>query len=384
MPDHILPVIVRENPVATGAVDYHEVIDTPINWHHSIDSMIGFDRAEFEIVGDTEYLQEWLFNGVGREVARYDGEQLIWEGQVVSLILSQQGLEYIVDMRDMANKVKIVYAPIDTSANPPTVGSSTTTDWLEDSDSQAKHGIKEFIGNGGTITSTDAAIARQMLLDEKQLPIRSQRTYTGIQRESLKLICHGYGHTLNWRYYDQTTNSGTVNASALIATVVSDLGDFIASTDIATNTLQVQRYYDDNREGLGLLQSITRFGDSSNNRYSLMVMDDRKLTYKQASRVIRYKRRMSDAGIEIYDMQTGETAHNWLLRPDHWMRTLDIYPFVADDPAQTTELEDDLGVFYVKRVEWSEQGDDVTLWPSDSYRFQSLLARAALSGEALL
>src|SRR3990167_3473905 len=140
-----MPIVqVSNNPVANP--NPHVEDNHISNWQHR-HSAFGFDTAECDLLGSQLILEDKFFNYLGRRLTRYstDGQFVIWDGQIVEMILQQPGLQRRLSLRDMYNRVSVRYIPIDTSANPPTESAETSTAVANNTASQDLYGIKEIV-----------------------------------------------------------------------------------------------------------------------------------------------------------------------------------------------------------------------------------------------
>src|SRR3990167_8229529 len=279
------------------------------NWQHR-NSAFGFDTAECDLLGSQLILEDKFFNYLGRRLTRYspDGQFVIWDGQIVEMILQQPGLQRRLSLRDMYNRVSVRYIPIDTSANPPTESAETPTAVANNTDSQALYGIKEIVFRPpqNRITATDAAQMRDTIKSFYYLPLPSDASRLGSGRDTpgLHVICEGYYHTLGWRIFNQNSVSGAQNANLAISEIAVAVGQFIPSKSLSTNTTQVQKYFNRDNTAKSLIEWIVSLGDSSFNRWLAYVYEDRKLVYEAAPSIastVRYYRRMADNRQEIRD-----------------------------------------------------------------------------------
>ncbi len=371
------------NPIAT--LDSTIEQDYPVSsWRHKITANIGFDTASFNLIASKRHLEEMFAEGCGRRITRYtsDGQSVVWDGYVSEMTLNEPGLQMRISLREMANSIIVKYTPTDTSTNPPTYAAETWTTPVNDAASQAKYGVKQkvFIPPMNKLTAADAVQHANVMLAHYRMPMRSGLAASSSDEFGLQMSCEGYAHTLDWRTYNQTILSGADNASTVMSTIVTATGqEFIADQDFYTNTTQIQKYFLNYDTGYDLVQLISNLGDSSNSRWLAYVLEDRILHYEMASITVDYYRRIEDGRQEIRDI-SGRLIPFWEVRPNHWMRTTDIFPY-ALTPAS---LKDDFQAMFVESVEWSEEQNTIAINGSAGDDLQVIIARLAARGDRML
>ncbi|KKL60009.1 hypothetical protein LCGC14_2209630, partial [marine sediment metagenome] len=65
------------------------------------------------------------------------------------------------------------------------------------------------------------------------------------RRAILSVICTGYAFYLVHRTYNKLTANTEANISTIISNIITDKGDFVASTSVETNTQQSNQFYND-------------------------------------------------------------------------------------------------------------------------------------------
>lgn len=402
MTDGIGSIVIDNNPLLSATVDTYRRTLMPGEWkegsyYHEIKAMGGFWLSSFQIIGPRTIIEEWLESGLGRRVRSFlpDG-RLAWEGYVNTIRLETAGLTYEVSLDRMSNRVWTSYI---SSAPSQEVGSTVQINDPEalarlllfgetnktrgtvynNTVSQGKYGIKEIVLSGGEMSATIANQTAQAYLALAYDPIRGQmRIQGGSDRaEPVKLTieCQGYMRTLGWRTYNHTGGS-TAQVAALIATIVSAVGAFIASTAIDANTSAVAEDYNTDRFAESILLDLARVGDASFNRYVLGVYNDRKLIYKQAASAalsnIFYTINQNGS---ITDPQN-RRVNLAEIRPDKWLREGRVFGKRLRLPAT---LYEDLSAAYVESVTYREP-DNITIIGNKGNQLDAVLSQLTLNG----
>lgn len=380
-------VSIGPNPVAqTSAILSQAETFAVEKWKHVINATMGFDTASFQILGNQSDLERLFMFGLAHDVKRYfreGGRFVVWEGFINELTLNLPGVSYTVSMADLANRVRVRYTALDTSVNPPVAsGATTRTATASNTPSQNAFGIKDLVLSAGETTATLAAQIRDSALALYRRPRRRSDVSLGSNALSLDVKCLGYIHTLNWQVYNQTAVTGAQNASVEIGDILTGASQFIAARRISTNTNQIPKFTDFDRTALDLIQAIAQTADANGNRWLAQVLEDRTFYYKQASNEVRYTRRIADARQEITHAKNGVLVPYELIRPDCYLRTLDVGvgQSFGDSPAR---LQDDMQLMYIEQVEFSEP-DGLRLLGSLGDTVQNRIAYLAAQGKTSL
>jgi hypothetical protein len=168
---------------------------------YSKNAIGGCKYAELAATGDEVRLWE-LINTLRCPVELADARgDVAWWGYVDEVEITVNGRSYGVDLRHMANRVRIGYTDGE--------GESQFTSWAENTDSSATYGDKE---HQETVRQTASAAAaerwRDTELARRKFPVPQVETGLRNAAASAKVICRGWWDTLDWQYYDQS--AGTV------------------------------------------------------------------------------------------------------------------------------------------------------------------------------
>ena len=389
-PSGIASIIISENPVTLARTGFKDNLILGKNsawadnsYTHEIRAMGGFWKCKFDIMPNRlgiGYLMEYLENGLGRDVRTYTAnEGSAWAGLISKLELKYPGGSIVVSLLDMANRVWVRYL----SAEGGLIKKSTTQN---DTASQTKFGIKEEVLMGAIIS--DGNVADQLAaayLAEYADPGRS-RINVKLSRVSmsgvrLRVSCIGYFRTLNWRTYNKVTAHTEQNVSSQIGDINTAVGQFISSTNIATNTSQVSQEYDRDDLAGDLILGLTRMADSSNNRFICGVYEDRILKYEQSKSLsseddIKYKIRIRDNESVIREVETNRAVSPAALRPNDWLRVVDI---LSGDIRTSTDIKKDPQVTFIESVTFSEP-DGLTIPGNRAVQLDNLMAKSGFGG----
>lgn len=276
---------IRPNPV-TGIGSYQrgfsikDFVDLPNVEHRRIG---GPYKAQFRIyANDRNLAEDLLFLGVGREVKIYNDKGIVdFGGMIYVVTLSTGGSKVRASLLETSNRVWARWQEAGT-ANPPdrsTVYNNTA--------SQGLYGIKEEVWNAGQQVSTlEASQYAEKQLQEYAWPTpRAIEISPGkklADRPMLEFTCYGWWHTLSHIRYNQTAISGSVAASLLVNTIVSDpeIGQFIRSTDIRSNGTRIEQTIDADMGADAIIKSVVDMGDPALNTWVAGIDHTREFYYR--------------------------------------------------------------------------------------------------------
>ena len=373
-----LPILVSDPLWLDGRCGYIETLTSQVSgYEHTISDTIGYDTARIVVNLPLIHAEDWLINGLGKHiVTKSEALVVIWEG-FVNKITFKVGTTTIPvgPLIDINNKSAVTYSTIDTSTDPPTYGIRTTTAFSSDTTSQARYAIWEKILSQGGATAVLAQQVRDKFLSEgKDPPRTSDDNFSQVNQPQVRIECLGYYHFLNAYIWNQTGVSGTVNLSTKITDILGADPNSIFSTDysnIATNTIRVQDYENDDAVAKNLIEDLVGIGDTSDNRYTFMVLKDRKVHYQQASTTTDYVFRLSERA-RILEDTIGNRIRPWEAMPGKWRKV----PDLLVGRSQPSDIKTDLRQSYITKVTFNAP-DRLRLSGTELEELPQLLAKAA-------
>lgn len=291
----------------------------------------GCTAAEITIRGQADFLDEFFFRGLGRDIEIMGADlDFIWNGYVDSITFDRGQMSITRGpLSQLFNRVKMIYAPILDVAEPETVGDDKSTIYYEDTDSQAKYGIREIILAGGSLIdpstvggggNNEPAQVVQAFLNDYKTPDRSQSLNFGEGGEyALRINCKGYASLLD-SYTYQKTNTGYWTLREKLLDVLSQCPGGVISTSgeyVAANSVAVAKY-DVNRPASEVVRDLVGRGDANYNRFTWGLYANRKLIYGPAPDSISYYYQDN----RIYDENMRE-LRPWEVRPGRWISYVD-------------------------------------------------------------
>jgi len=322
----------------------------------------GYGRLRFKFYGTRPELESFFEFGLGRDIKVYNQRGLgDYHGFIFSLVLNTGVHTLRKSMQHIFNKV---WARYDATGGVNPTQRSTV---YQNAASQARFGVIEKVIGGGQ-QSGAAAInqAVQNKLSWYAWPMIDIDYDAGRGEPYIEIIADGYQHTLGWRTYNQTAAGGDANLSVVAAAVITACGQFIASSAITTNTIQVPREFDTDRNAKDILESLAGMGNDSGNRCLSRVEQDRHYTLAPITNVrFRYSINVWDKEKRIVDRQ------GYIVKPDEIEPNEAIRLIGSARP--TSEVYDsDLATPYISFVE------------SVSYRHDSDTVKVQATKESML
>lgn len=349
-----MPIKIASNPIAISTPNYFTTLTQVQGWRHRISARGGFDTASFTLSGvSPSFLENWITDGLGYHVVRYDHiGQIMWEGYIHSVTITMLGRTVTRSLENLANVVRVSYALTDYDDCEQVSGETIITADASYVQSQDKYGIAVGFFGIGQASTAEAEAERDLYLTTYRWPTREIRE-AGDSRTEVSIECRGYSHWFKKRYYTRTTTSpATINASTIIASIViSSNFQYAASSEVQTNTFQVQNFYDAIDQWLSwdLLNKISDKGDGTN-IWNWMMLEKRKFVYRQAPTAIAYFHYLYDHWRQVYT-STGTVVYPWQIRPDNYIRMPDM---AIGYIQRTSNYALDLTTQYIYAMEWTE------------------------------
>lgn len=325
---------------AVGLVD--DRLASKVNsYSHKISANNGFDEANFDVVSSLDYMLEWLFNGIGRDITVYSPSgEVIWNGFVDELSLTLDTLTISVGpLLGITNQCQVVFQTKTYNTNPPVGGQKGRTGFAANNTSVAQYGIFMQVVNGGEGAFTEMESLRDAYISESAFPRTSRAINSSSSSEPvLQVKCKGYVHILTRSIYFELTDVGTETPTQRIINVLTDEpnGLFITPADqiIVNGSITVGQFANDNDVSYNIIKDAVSRGDSAGNRYTFGIYKDRMAEYQVAHSHITY---FYSIATNTYIDTAGGVVPPWAIVPARWIKVLDSptpsKPNVRQDPS---------------------------------------------------
>jgi hypothetical protein len=302
-------------------------------YSHEDAAFLGWDRAGSSGGAGRETIDDWINNGLGRRLVTFNhAQQPIWSG-FANLVRAQVGpASYSAGpLLGVTNRGSVMFSRLYDDVSPPVVGSGESTPIAEDADSQLRYGILETVWNGGTMTLENAEQQRDILLEERRLPDKSQESANLPGEGTLSIEWLGFVHFLGRYVYNDLTNLTTTVSDKLLDVLAAEPNGLFSTdySQVAENLFLTTAYEDQNRYGLDILQSLTALGDINLDRHLFMVRANQRIYYRPipASTEVTYLQYLTDYGHEYRLAGNNAVVQPWDLEPGKWLLIADFAPY---------------------------------------------------------
>ena len=229
------------------------------------------------------FSDELLENGGMRRVRLYSDQGILeWGGFLAKIIQETGTVKSELSLGNVFNRQWTRYND---------AGTIKRSTKINDTDSQARIGIKERVVIAGEVSLSVADQGIQQLMNWTSFlsPSTRQIDFGGKVRgtPSMTLTALGWWHTLGFRTYNQTALTGDADASLIMTSIVDDVGEFVVSKEIEDNVSQLEREFDADRKANEIVLSIATVGDGGFNRWIAGMGSEGEFYYKQAARPVR-------------------------------------------------------------------------------------------------
>lgn len=330
----------------------------PDSYQQVIKDMGWFYSCKFDMIAEKVIANEMYDNGLARKIESYNhfGSKG-WEGLITTIRQTTNTNERMVTLEKTTNKVKV--------RSSEKKNRYRTPDPVENIPMQNHYGILEIVEDlaeaikAGNRADTIAELIKTDLSDpHRQKEFRDNGDPSlpdGIHR--LTIFCQGYYWYLTRRLYNAQDRSNT-NASTIVSAILTQAGQFVDTSSVATNTQQAHQQYDNDDIAWDMLVGLSQTGDTSDDRYIAGMKENRKFVYeKRVDATLENITLWKDENNRLMDI-SDRPVTGMLVRPNTFMRNTSIetrpgkvYGSVWDDPQVT----------YIGSVEYSEAGQRVRL-----------------------
>lgn len=348
---HYRPCIATTATNASGGVGNLSELVQEYAHEHTAEN--GFDNATISIKATWEELENWWFEGIGRDIEVFNPDlDTVWRGFVNSVTIAVGGLQAERGpLVDIANYAYVVYTIIlDDSVIPMITGGQTITIATTDADSIAKYGQWEKILSGGTCIPAIAEQYRDTHILENRYPISSEDLNLQAAEEvTLTLNCLGYWAWLKAYTYSDAT-AGTTTITSKIEDILAADPNGIFSTDysyLETNAFLASAEENDSAFAQTVVASLVAIGDIYDNRFTFGIWEDQIAMYRNITALpTRYEHYLIDDKVRVAEFGGGAEVDYWDLRASEWVFAADFMEGQAPD--EVNRRDDDRFIFAEK------------------------------------
>lgn len=377
------PIVARPKPASFSLTLYGDGLTrfVPSSETHALIDSGWFLNARFDIEGPEDQLNEIFSNGLARDVKIYDEFGLTaWEGLITTFILRTTTTGRLVSLNNIANRTIL---RVNVDGNPHAKPAAQN-----DTDSQNQYGIIERVLH---LTKTKDGIDNannmlQVAIDNISDPYKMAEMRNLIndsiphRRAILSVICTGYAFYLVHRTYNKLTANTEANISTIISNIITDKGDFVASTSVETNTQQSNQFYNDDEMSWDIIVELSGESDTNDNKYIVGMNEDRNFYYRQRAAESLDNIQLTRDGLGIVRHVREGTISPIRIVPDQYMRDTSI----MNDPGTAySKIRLDPQVSYIERVVYRNADDEAQIYSvrrtNRARRLKKALQKAALA-----
>jgi len=349
------------------------------DYDQSSTALGGFWNATLSLRLPLEEMEDWLANGVGRQLTvKGRANTVVWEGIVDRVSLEVGGYSMTVGpYMDIANKVKLSYSVFLQLGGGNATGIRVVTPYTTNTASAARYGVLEKNFSVGGIDESEVTNLQAMLLERFSFPARSEDlSLPGGDRNrfvDVKLECVGYGQLFQKYIYNSAT-TGLQDLSAKLAAIIAAEPNGIFTSQIETNTIQVPAYENDDKEAWGLIKGLVTMGNSSQDRAIFGVYANQRAVYRIPGNDVVYIRPLRE-GTSVIQDTAGGLLQPWQILPGNYIWVSDLVPGKPLD----RRLDRDPRVLFAETVQY-RLPDQLVINGAHSYRVEQKLAQLGISG----
>lgn len=351
------------------------------SFDYSIAAVGGFWTANLGMKLPLEEIEDWLYNGIGRQIICKGGAStVVWEGIVNRVSLEIGGYDISIGpYMDISNKIKITYSMFIQVGDGTATGVRVETDYIQDDNSILRYGTLEKNFSVGGIAQEEVSDLQAMLLERFKDPLRSEDLTipgsTGNRIIDVKLECIGFSFLLQKYVYNSDTTGLQNLSDKLEAILQAEPNGLLTSMEIEENTLQVPAFENDDNEAWGLVKELVAKGVSGSGRTVFGVYANRKAIYRSVTNEIVYIRPLREGASVIQDA-SGGLLQAWQIRPGTYALITDMLP---GRPINTSSLPEEIRAIFVETVQY-RMPDSLILNGSHSFRLDQKIAQLGISG----
>lgn len=367
------------SPLARGGTHIDYLTDYILRYSQVVNMFGGFWSASMRIRQADMRLEDWLEDGLMRHVdVRGPNSTTIFEGFVNEITVRRNGYSVrLGPLLNMANKTKLIYSTVDTTSGQSVVGIRGETAWQTDVECQERYGILEQVYSAGGLRVDEIAAVIGLQLQRACTPNKANDLTLPADLDSteVEIEIAGYVRLLEKYIYNSTTY-GTQQLDAKLTAVLNAEPNGIINVDparIATNTMDVGAYDNDDRTAMSVIKGLVADGDASLNRYTFGILGNRTSVYEPISTVIDYVRAAHEQRQAVFTVDGGHIDPYYIL-PGRWLQQSDLMV-----GRKATSLQVDQRALLVESVRFTAP-NSVAINGGESFKIDRKLAQLGLSG----
>jgi hypothetical protein len=362
-PANGLSVTLTNNPVVDSGMGLYAALTSKVeSISFTSEAQGGYLSAEVTFTIDRAKAFDLLSGALGKRLVAQsplaaDASLIAWEGMVHSIFVDDGASPITRTLASTYNRVEVLYATVDTSTTPPTVGVQARTAQADSAGNQALYGIRHLVYPIGGATSANAVALRDSLLNQyararaSAQSIRRGGNADSSQGVAVTITAVGFIETLDKRIWRTTAATATATLDTLIKAILAGVGQFVNSdqSNIAANTYSRTQYFDQDVTAKRTIDLLCALGDGVTGRRCYFgIYENRKPHYFVEPTAPAYIALRLDGREIIRDATTGAEVPFFLVKPGRIIKFSD---FVPDAVTYNTAL-DDVRAFLIGSVRY--------------------------------
>jgi hypothetical protein len=356
--------------------NYSDIVN---DYSHVTSASGGYLSSSFSMAGNNEFIEDWLQNGLGRDIKVFNPQlNTIWEGFVNQVDINMGGATFSRGpLTNLANRVSAVYIPIiDGDVDPPITGTATETTIGEDLDSQYKYGIWEKLLNIGTVTLSDAYFIQDLYLAENSYPDGNPSlSISGSGELNVSISCRGYIDFLDY-IYNYITDHISIYLSEVIKNILGDDPNDVISTfydRIEENLYIKDPWTEDNKTAKTLIDEVLAYGGGNDDRWTFGIYKDRKAIYEAIPTDVEYIYYKTGITQQVESIN-GSIIEPWDVLPCKWVA---IPTFLSSMGIKIEDMRNDPRIFFAEEVNFTAP-DQVNISGAKVSKLNQYMAKLGL------
>lgn len=281
-----------------------------VGYSHTKESDWGDVSATIELAVDQVTIQEWFFNGLGRDIKVVDtGGNVVFRGFVNVIETTQGGIVSTTGpLTEVANKVWATYTPKLILANFTTDAGQTETNFAQDTISQGLYGIWQKVIQAGeafvdpTTGYNQAEDSRDLYLARFKVPQTQADVSPNAQEISLRLYVRGYIDFLKAfvyqnRIYAETPPTVLTITDSIKAILNDNPNAAVLSTNqafIGANPGLAPSNSNNYEVAFSAIENLLKTGDTTAGQWVFYLDADLKPHYELLPTTVEYRYRLTN------------------------------------------------------------------------------------------
>lgn len=230
------------------------------SYQHASSDKFGYESATLQY-NATVADGIWLLTALGKLITVSDPYGAdSWQGIIHSITIRANGVDHTISMEQLANRIRTRF----TTA----LGTNGVSNVLNDSVSQNRYGIKDFVQSGGARTKGEAdALAARLLKERAKAPSATALTLaTNTAREtacSISINCIGLYETLGWAITANSSTSQSETTTQAVTLLAATPNAWITPGRITASSFNASQYIAPDTTYRAKIEELLELGMSS-------------------------------------------------------------------------------------------------------------------------